>query len=134
MSLMSSEVRDAAVALQDAANAAFALGHAAGVLLEVLKSVADLEARIEALERTIALSESVKARGGRDDSRSQAMLLPEMRSHVDTNTAAELLGRTPQTLRKWACYEDGPLRPTRVNGRLAWAVADIRRLLNNGKL
>nr|WP_229217667.1 helix-turn-helix domain-containing protein [Massilia forsythiae] len=56
----------------------------------------------------------------------------DTRSHVDTNTAAGLLGRTPQTLRKWACYEDGPLRPVRVNGRLAWPVADIRRLLNQG--
>lgn len=134
MSSTSREVRDATAALQDAANAAFALGRAASALLEVLKSVADLEARVEVLERTIIHSESVKARGGRDDSRSQPMLLPEIRSHVDTNTAAGLLGRTPQTLRKWACYEDGPLRPTRVNGRLAWAVADIRRLLNNGKL
>ncbi|MCS0631650.1 DNA-binding protein [Telluria mixta] len=55
-----------------------------------------------------------------------------MRSHVDTKTAADLLGRTPQTPRKWACYEDGPLRPMRVNGRLAWAVADIRLLLHLG--
>jgi hypothetical protein len=134
MSLRSREVRDATVAIQDAANAAFALGHAASVLLEVLKSIADLEARVEALERTIILTESVTDRGDRDDSRSQPMLLSEMRSHVDTNTAAGLLGRRPQTLRKWACYEDGPLRPSRVNGRLAWAVAEIRRLLNNGKL
>nr|WP_143054646.1 helix-turn-helix domain-containing protein [Massilia timonae] len=56
-----------------------------------------------------------------------------MGSHVDTTTAARLLRRTPQTLRKWACYEDGPLRPVRISGRLAWAVADIRRLLSNGK-
>jgi hypothetical protein len=35
-------------------------------------------------------------------------------------------------LRKWACYEDGPLHPVRVNGRLAWPVADILCLLNHG--
>lgn len=132
MSVNSSAVHNATMALQDAANAAFSLGRAASVLLQGLKSIADLEARVEALERMFVLREKVGAQGG-DHSRSHLMLITEMRSHVDTNTAAGLLGRAPQTLRKWACYEDGPLRPTRVNGRLAWAVADISRLLNNGK-
>ncbi len=53
----------------------------------------------------------------------------ETRAVVDTATAAFHLNRRPQTLRVWACYEDGPIRPLRVNGRLAWPVADIRRLL-----
>jgi hypothetical protein len=53
----------------------------------------------------------------------------ETRSHVDTATAARWLNRRPQTLRKWACYEDGPLRPSRLQGRLKWAVADIRAAL-----
>ena len=57
-------------------------------------------------------------------------LVRENRTAIDTNEAAFHLGRKPQTLRKWACYEDGPLRPIRINGRLAWAVADIKRLLN----
>ena len=34
-----------------------------------------------------------------------------------------------QTLRCWASREDGPLRPMRINGRLAWKVADLRRVL-----
>jgi hypothetical protein len=39
--------------------------------------------------------------------------------------------RRPQTLRGWACLETFPdgLRPIRVNGRLAWPVAGIRRAL-----
>lgn len=53
----------------------------------------------------------------------------ETRTVVDTATAAIHLNRQPQTLRVWACYEDGPIRPIRVNGRLAWPVAEIRRLL-----
>jgi hypothetical protein len=53
----------------------------------------------------------------------------ETRSYVDTATAARWLNRRPQTLRKWACYEDGPLRPSRLQGRLKWAVADIRAAL-----
>ena len=52
-----------------------------------------------------------------------------MRSAVNTETAAYHLNRAQQTLRIWACHENGPLRPIRVNGRLAWAVADIRRIL-----
>jgi hypothetical protein len=39
------------------------------------------------------------------------------------------LGRKPQTLRVWACLENGPIRPIRVHGRLAWSVADINRIL-----
>lgn len=53
----------------------------------------------------------------------------ETRTAVDTATAAFHLNRQPQTLRGWACHEDGPLRPVRVHGRLAWKVADLRRLM-----
>lgn len=53
----------------------------------------------------------------------------EMRMALDTSTAAYHLNRACQTLRIWACRENGPLRPIRVNGRLAWKVADIRRVL-----
>lgn len=38
-------------------------------------------------------------------------------------TTAELayyLDRRPNTLRAWACREDGPIRPIRSHGRLAW--------------
>jgi hypothetical protein len=56
----------------------------------------------------------------------------ETRSHVQTACAAFHLSRQPQTMRVWACLENGPIRPTRINGRLAWAVADIKRLLNGG--
>jgi hypothetical protein len=48
---------------------------------------------------------------------------------ISTRPAAYYLNRQPQTLRGWACHEDGPLRPLRVNGRLAWPVAEIRRLM-----
>jgi len=41
--------------------------------------------------------------------------------------------RRPQTMRASACLENGPIRPIRINGRLAWAVADIRGLLNGGE-
>jgi hypothetical protein len=53
----------------------------------------------------------------------------ETRAVIDTETAAYHLSREPQTLRVWACRENGPLRPMRVHGRLAWPTAEIRRLL-----
>ncbi|MBU9443822.1 helix-turn-helix domain-containing protein [Burkholderia multivorans] len=49
---------------------------------------------------------------------------------LPTDEAAAALNRKPQTLRKWACLENGPLRPVRINGRLAWRVSEIQALLN----
>lgn len=57
----------------------------------------------------------------------------EIRSHVETACAAFHLSRKSQTMRAWASTEAGPIRPIRINGRLAWAVADIKRLLNGGQ-
>ena len=54
-------------------------------------------------------------------------LAAETRAVVDTTTAAQYLNRKPQTLRIWASQENGPLRPIRINGRLAWPVAELRR-------
>ncbi|MCE2657797.1 MAG: DNA-binding protein [Rubrivivax sp.] len=53
----------------------------------------------------------------------------ETRAAVDTATAAHHLNRKPQTLRCWAAFESGPIRPLRINGRLAWRIEDIRCLL-----
>ena len=55
----------------------------------------------------------------------------ETRTHVDTETMCWHLGFAPQTARLWACKETYPegLRPVRINGRLAWSVADLKRVL-----
>ncbi len=53
--------------------------------------------------------------------------LPEI---LPTDQAAAVLKRRPQTLRKWACLECGPIRPIRINGRLAWKVSDLQKLLH----
>lgn len=55
------------------------------------------------------------------------------RDALPTNEAAIVLNRKNQTLRIWACYENGPIRPVRINGRLAWRVADLAALLNGGR-
>jgi hypothetical protein len=52
------------------------------------------------------------------------------RPTVPTEQAAYYLNRRPQTLRGWAMNEGkGPIRPLRLNRRLAWPVAAIRLLL-----
>lgn len=51
------------------------------------------------------------------------------RPTVTTEQAGYYLNRRPQTMRCWACREDGPIRPLRINGRLAWPVAELRRVL-----
>ena len=53
----------------------------------------------------------------------------ETRTHVTTAVMCHHLGRAEQTARIWAMRQTGPLQAIRVNGRLHWAVADIRKLL-----
>lgn len=55
------------------------------------------------------------------------------RDTLPTREAAPIINRRPQTLRKWACLESGPIRPVRINGRLAWRVIDLAELLNGGQ-
>lgn len=52
------------------------------------------------------------------------------RDVLPTDEAARALNRRPQTMRKWACLENGPIRPIRINGRLAWRVSDLMSLLS----
>lgn len=54
----------------------------------------------------------------------------ETRSALPTTEAAFHLNRAQQTLRLWACRSgSGPITPHRVNGRLAWPVAELRKVL-----
>jgi hypothetical protein len=50
------------------------------------------------------------------------------RPTVDTATAAYYLNRRPQTLRVYA-LTGHPIKPLRFNGRLAWPVAELRRVM-----
>lgn len=54
------------------------------------------------------------------------------RDTLPTHEAATAINRAPQTLRKWACLENGPIRPIRINGRLAWKISDLKTLLSEG--
>jgi len=58
-------------------------------------------------------------------------LAHETRANLPTPEAAFHLNRRPQTLRGWACLENGPIRPLRINGRLAWPVASLKKILGD---
>lgn len=48
---------------------------------------------------------------------------------VPTEQAAFYLNRRPQTLRIWAMRENGLIKPLRINGKLAWPVKEIKKVL-----
>lgn len=50
------------------------------------------------------------------------------RPNLKTEEAAHYLNRRPQTLRAWACLENGPIRPRRVGGLLAWNTSEVKAL------
>lgn len=54
------------------------------------------------------------------------------RDTLPTHEAAVAINRRPQTMRKWACLENGPIRPIRIHGRLAWKISDLQNLLSGG--
>lgn len=54
-------------------------------------------------------------------------------THVDTETAAKMLGFKVATLQKWHSTGQGPIKPTLVARRLKWAVADIQTILSGSK-
>ncbi len=50
------------------------------------------------------------------------------RPNLKTEEAAFYLNRRPQTLRGWACLENGPMRPRRIGGLLAWPTSEVKAL------
>jgi len=63
--------------------------------------------------------------------RSQTLFPPlesVTRPNLKTEEAAHYLNRRPQTLRVWACLENGPIRPRRIAGLLAWSTVEVKAL------
>ncbi len=54
------------------------------------------------------------------------------RPRVGTNAASYYMDKQPRTLRGWACYENGPIKPIKVFGKWMWGVSEIRALLGGG--
>ncbi len=55
--------------------------------------------------------------------------VPDGVTFLTTAEAAIVLKRAPQTLRIWA-MRGHPINPVRIQGRLAWKVSDLERLIN----
>ena len=53
----------------------------------------------------------------------------ETRPTLGTAATAYYLRKARQTLRIWACKENGPIRPIRVGAHLHWKTSEIRKLL-----
>ena len=51
------------------------------------------------------------------------------RPNLTTAETAHYLNRRPQTLRGWACLENGTIRPRRIGGLLAWNTAEVKTLV-----
>lgn len=64
------------------------------------------------------------------DSKKYIPLDLETRTAITTDEAAYHLNRKAQTLRQWACFDNGAIKPIRITGRLAWKVADIKDILS----
>jgi hypothetical protein len=105
----------------------------ANIFNETATSVVAIEERLRQVELAITEGKQSSCESGNIELRKlqKHSVELEIRSHVNTTIAALWLNRTPQTLRKWACYEDGPIRPVKINGRLAWPVVEIKKLLSS---
>lgn len=67
-----------------------------------------------------------------DEANLNIKLVPlhrETRAALPTAEAAAHLSRAQQTMRCWAMRGQGPIQPLRINGRLAWPVVELKRLL-----
>ena len=79
------------------------------------------------------LTQDVKAAPKVKQQKLYPPLESETRSVVPTDSAAFYLNRKPQTLRAWSCFQNSTSRPVRINGRLAWPVSDLKKLLGGAK-
>lgn len=51
------------------------------------------------------------------------------RDNLTTAEAAHFLNLKPQTLRRWACYQNGLISPARVGRRLGWPVKEVAEVI-----
>ena len=89
--------------------------------------------QVQELVREFLLSGATGSNGPPDQwSKGFQPLEQVTRPTVPTNQAAYYVNRRPQSLRAWASLENGPIRPLRINSRLAWPVDQIKMLLKGG--
>ena len=90
--------------------------------------------QVQELVREFLLSGATGSNGPPDQwSKGFQPLEQVTRPTVPTNQAAYYVNRRPQSLRAWASLENGPIRPIRINGRLAWPIDQIKMLMKGGE-
>ena len=95
---------------------------------------AQLLGQVQELVREFLLSGATGSNGPPDQwSKGFQPLEQVTRPTVPTNQAAYYVNRRPQSLRAWASLENGPIRPIRINGRLAWPIDQIKMLMKGGE-
>jgi hypothetical protein len=72
---------------------------------------------------------SPESKPGPRQDRGHVPLDAIVRPMLTTAEAAFSHNRKPQTLRIWACRDEGPIRPVRLHGRLGWPLSEIRQYL-----
>ncbi len=78
---------------------------------------------------TTATHSSIQAMQAPQQFKAQYLPLEQVtKPNLKTEEAAHYLNRRPQTLRAWACLENGPLRCRRIGGLLAWSTAEVKAL------
>jgi hypothetical protein len=84
------------------------------------------------MPNTTATISSIQAmREATDPQQFTAQFLPleqVTKPNLTTGETAYYLNRRPQTLRGWACLENGPIRPRRIAGLLAWNTTEVKAL------
>lgn len=103
----------------------------AGLLELLADAIKELELThdISVLSKSSAVGRSVPTNESTQPPSFTPLAL-ESRTMLPTRDAAFHLGRKEQTLRAWACLGTSVgIRPRRINGRLAWPVDEIRKLL-----
>lgn len=61
---------------------------------------------------------------------SLSQLVHTGRTLISTEEAAYLLNLKPQTMYKWACYENGPISPVRIGRSVKWRLSDVASLVH----
>lgn len=90
--------------------------------------------QVQELVREFLLSGATGSNGPPDQwSKGFQPLEQVTRPTVPTNQAAYYLNRRPQTMRSWSSLQNGPIRATRVHGRLAWPIDQIKMLMKGGE-
>ncbi len=71
----------------------------------------------------------MKSKNQIDETQLIKSLKEGSRLQYSTSETAFFLQLREDTLRAWACFGKGPIKPRKIGNRLAWMACDIRQLM-----